>query len=277
MADVQAAIQAAAEEMVASGAETGLQIALRRHGRVVADVVSGVADPETGAGVRPGTLFYAASAAKGVAASLAHVLAERGDLDYDMRVAEVWPEFGSRGKDRVTLRHVLLHTAGLPGLPRQATIEQLCDWDHMCAVLAAQEPWWEPGTRFGYHALTFGFLLGETMRRATGKTVTALLREVLTGPLGVQDEVCFAVPSPLLSQVARPAPPPPPPPTPPPRAPPAPGAPPPPRGRPPTRNPRNRRRRAHRSTGPRRPRCATPPASVAAPTYSPPTSRPSAR
>ena len=148
MTDVQAAIQAAAEEMVASGAETGLQIAVHRHGHVVADVVSGVADPETGAGVRPGTLFYAASAAKGIAASLAHVLAERGDLDYDMRVAEVWPEFGSRGKDRVTLRHVLLHTAGLPGLPSQTTIEQLCDWDHMCAVLAAQEPWWEPGTRF---------------------------------------------------------------------------------------------------------------------------------
>ena len=101
MADLQAEIQAAADEMVASGAETGLQIAVRRHGRAVADVVSGVADPGTGAEVSPGTLFYAASAAKGVAASLAHVLAERGALGYDLRVADVWPEFGSRGKDRV--------------------------------------------------------------------------------------------------------------------------------------------------------------------------------
>ena len=204
MADVQADLQVAADEMVASGAETGLQIAVRQHGHVVADVVSGVADPRTGAEVRPGTLFYAASAAKGVAASLAHVLAERGDLGYDLRVASVWPEFGSRGKDRVTLRHVLLHTAGLPGLPVDTTVEQLCDWDHMCAVLAAQEPWWEPGTRFGYHALTFGFLLGETMRRVTGRTVTALLQELLTGPLGIEDEVCFAVPRPLLPRVARP-------------------------------------------------------------------------
>ena len=138
MADVQAGIQAAADEMVTSGTETGLQIAVRQHGHVVADVVSGVADPRTGAGVRPGTLFYAASAAKGVAASLAHVLAERGDLGYDLRVADVWPEFGTRGKDRVTLRHVLLHTAGLPGLPKETTIEQLCDWDHMCAVLATR-------------------------------------------------------------------------------------------------------------------------------------------
>ena len=143
MADLQAEVQAAADEMVASGPETGLQIAVRQHGHVVADVVSGVADPRTGAGVRPGTLFYAASAAKGVASSLAHVLAERGDLGYDMRVADVWPEFGSRGKERITLRHVLLHTAGLPGLPAETTIEQLCDWDHMCAVLAA------PGTMVG--------------------------------------------------------------------------------------------------------------------------------
>ena len=250
MADLQAEIQAAADEMVASGPETGLQIAVRRHGHVVADVVSGVADPRTGAGVRPGTLFYAASAAKGVASSLAHVLAERGDLGYDLRVADVWPEFGSRGKDQVTLRHVLMHTAGLPGLPAETTIEQLCDWDHMCAVLAAQELWWEPGTRFGYHALTFGFLLGETMRRATGRTVTELLREVLTGPLGVQDEVCFAVPRPLLSRVARP----------------------------PAHNERrSHRKKAHRSTGPRPPRCGTPPVSATAPTCSPPTSRPSAR
>ncbi len=203
MADLQTEIQAAADEMVASGAETGLQVAVRRRGQVVTDVAAGVADPRIGAEVRSGTLFYAASAAKGVAASLAHVLAERGDLGYDMRVADVWPEFAARGKERTTLRHVLLHTAGLPGLPAETTIEQLCDWDRMCAVLAAAEPWWEPGTRFGYHALTFGFLLGETMRRATGATVTQLLREVLTGPLGVQDEVCFAVPPPLLSRVAR--------------------------------------------------------------------------
>jgi CubicO group peptidase (beta-lactamase class C family) len=77
------------------------------------------------------------------------------------------------------------------------------DWNHMCALLAAQEPWWEPGTRFGYHAKTFGFLLGEAIRRATGRTVPALLREVITGPLGVDDEVHFGVPPRLLPRVAR--------------------------------------------------------------------------
>jgi CubicO group peptidase (beta-lactamase class C family) len=191
------------DDMVASGAETGLQVAVLAGGQPVADAVSGVADPQTGTGVRADTLFYAASTAKGVAASLAHVLAERGDLDYDMTLASVWPEFGCRGKDRVTVRQVLLHTAGVPGLPAATTPEDLCDWEHMCTVLAGEQPWWEPGTRFGYHALTFGFLLGEVIRRVTGQTVAELLRELVTGPLGVADEVFFGVPPALLPGVAR--------------------------------------------------------------------------
>ena len=202
-AEVQADVQAAADEMVAAGTETGLQVVVLRHGRVLADVVSGVEDPETAKPVSPGTLFYAASTAKGVAASLAHVLAERGDITYDLRLADVWPEFAARGKEHTTLRHVLLHTAGLPGLPQETTVADLCDWDRVCAALAAAEPWWRPGTRFGYHALTFGFLLGETLRRVTGRTMGELKREVLTGPLGIADEVCFAVPRPLLPRVAR--------------------------------------------------------------------------
>jgi CubicO group peptidase (beta-lactamase class C family) len=120
MADLQAEVQAAADDLVAGGSETGLQIAVHRYGRVVADVVTGVEDAGTAAPVSHGTLFYAASTAKGVAASLAHVLAERGDIPYDLRLASVWPEFAACGKERTTLRHVLLHTAGLPGLPRGA-------------------------------------------------------------------------------------------------------------------------------------------------------------
>jgi CubicO group peptidase (beta-lactamase class C family) len=200
---LQAAIQAALDELVTSGGETGLQVAVVRDGRMVADAVSGVADPRTGAAVSGDTLFWAASTAKGVAASLAHVLVERGELSYDLKVADVWPEFGSHGKDAVTVRHVLLHTAGVPGLPTDTTVEDLCDWDHMCAVLADEKPWWEPGTRIGYHAKTFGFLLGETMRRATGRSVSALLRDAVTVPLGVEDDVHFGVPRPLLPRVAR--------------------------------------------------------------------------
>jgi CubicO group peptidase (beta-lactamase class C family) len=213
--DVQGRVQAAIDGMVASGAEVGVQVAVVEHGRVVADAVSGLADAGRGLAAVPETLFFAASAAKGVASAVAHVLVERGELAYDMRLVDVWPEFGAHGKDRVTLRHVLMHTAGVPAPPYDTTVEDLCDWDHMCAVLADAEPWWEPGTRLGYHAQTFGFLVGETVRRATGRPLRWWLREAVTVPLGVEDEVHFGVPPALLSRVAHqeaaPGPPPPPP------------------------------------------------------------------
>jgi CubicO group peptidase (beta-lactamase class C family) len=199
---VRERVQATVDGLVASGGEVGLQVAVVEHGRVAADAVGGLADPRRGLAVASDTLFHAASAAKGMASAVAHVLVERGELAYDMRAVEVWPEFGAHGKDRVTLRHVLLHTAGVPAPPYDTTVENLCDWDHMCAVLAEAKPWWEPGTRFGYHAKTFGFLLGEIVRRATGRTLSWWLREAVTRPLGVEDEVHFGVPEALLDRVA---------------------------------------------------------------------------
>jgi CubicO group peptidase (beta-lactamase class C family) len=188
-ADVQARVQALIDHRVASGDEVGVQVAVVEHGRVVVDAVSGSADSSQSETVGSDTLFWAASTAKGVALAVAHVLVERGEPAYDLRAADVWPEFGAHGKDRVTLRHVLLHTAGVPAPPYDTTVEQLCDWDHMCTVLAEAKPWWEPGSRFGYHAKTFGFLLGEIVRRATGRTLSWWLREVVTVPLGIGDEV----------------------------------------------------------------------------------------
>lgn len=197
------AVDGLLDELVTSGAEVGLQVAVIRHGRTVVDVVRGVADTRTGAPVEPGTLFWAGSTAKGVASTVAHVLVDQGVLVDDLRLAEVWPEFGAHGKHGVTLRHVLMHTAGVPGLPAGTTAADLCDWDRTCAAIADSEPWWEPGSRFGYHAKTFGFLVGETLRRATGVPISTLLRTHVTGPLGVGDEVHFGVPRPLLPRVAR--------------------------------------------------------------------------
>src|SRR3954468_13257575 len=106
---MQPRVQAAIDELVASGAEVGLQVAVLHEGRVVVDAVAGAADADAATPVDPSTLFFAASTGKGVAASVAHVLVERGDLSYDQRVADVWPEFGAHGKDGVTLRDVLVH------------------------------------------------------------------------------------------------------------------------------------------------------------------------
>lgn len=197
------AVGALLDELVGSGVDVGVQVAVIRNGHTLVDVARGASDPRTGAAVEHDTLFWAGSTAKGVASSVAHVLIERGVVSDDMRLVEVWPEFAARGKDEVTLRQVLLHTAGVPGLPPATTGADLCDWDAMCTRIADAEPWWEPGTRFGYHAKTFGFLLGETLRRATGKRISTLLREHLTGPLGIADEVHFGVPERLLPRVAR--------------------------------------------------------------------------
>jgi CubicO group peptidase (beta-lactamase class C family) len=200
--ELQTRVQDTVDERIDSEAEIGAQVAVLHRGRLVVNVASGLADA-SGRIVQPDTLFWAASSAKGVAATVAHVLADRGVLDYEMPLAAVWPEFAAHGKDQVTVRHVLCHTAGVPALPADLTPAELCDWEHMCARLADAEPWWEPGSAFGYHAYTFGFLLGETLRRLTGRTISALLRELITAPLGVADGIHFGVPDRLLPSVAH--------------------------------------------------------------------------
>ena len=201
--DLQASVQRTIDDGVASGAEVGVQVAVAAHGELVVDAVAGLADPGRSVPVRPDTLFFAFSAAKGIASAVAHVLGERGELADGLRAADVWPELGAHGKDEITLRHVLLHTAGVPAPPYDTTIDDLCDWDRMCARLADEMPWWPPGTRFGYHAQTFGFILGEIVRRATGNTLSGWLHEAITQPLGIPDDVHFGVPSALLGRIAR--------------------------------------------------------------------------
>ena len=110
-------------------------------------------------------------------------------------MAELWPEFAAHGKQAVTIRQVLDHTAGVPGIPLDTTVEDLCDWDRICAAVADQELWWEPGTKVGYHAYTFGYILGEVARLATGKRISQLLDEEVAEPLGVAGELWFGMPA----------------------------------------------------------------------------------
>jgi CubicO group peptidase (beta-lactamase class C family) len=191
---VQNQVQQAIDEMVDSGAERGLQVAVFHRGVQVVDCVTGVADPSSGRKVMSETPVYCYSVCKAAASTLIHMLAERGAFGYDTSVAELWPEFGARGKQVVTVRHVLNHTAGVPGIPLTTTIEDLCDWDKMCSAIADAELWWEPGTKIGYHAYTFGYIAGEIIRRVTGKPISQVLREAVSGPLGVEKELYFGMP-----------------------------------------------------------------------------------
>jgi CubicO group peptidase (beta-lactamase class C family) len=203
MSDVQKQVQAAIEQLVESGAETGVQVAVYVEGELVVDAVAGVADQATGRPMTSSTPVYSTSTGKGVTSTVAHVLAERGVLGYDTPIVELWPEFGAHGKQAATVRHALTHSTGVPGLPADTTPEDLCDWEKMCAVIADAEPWWEPGAKIGYHAQSFGYIIGEIVRRATGRTISQVLREEVAGPLGVADELFFGVPEAELGRLAR--------------------------------------------------------------------------
>ena len=203
VSDAQKQVQHAIDRLVDAGAERGLQVAAYRGADLVIDAVAGIADPESGRAVTPDTPFYNFSVGKGAASTIVHVLAERGLFGYDTPVVELWPEFGAHGKRSVTVRHVLNHTAGVPGIPLDTTIEDLCNWDKMCAAIADGELWWEPGTKVGYHAYTFGYIVGEIVRRATGKKISQVLREEVAGPLGVADEIYFGMPESEQHRLAR--------------------------------------------------------------------------
>ena len=203
MHDVQQQVQEAIDRLVASGTERGLQVAVYRHGEQIVDAVAGVADPATGRLLTPEMPIYSYSTGKGVTSTITHILVERGVFDYDTRIAELWLAFGAHGKDRATIRHALTHTVGVPGIPADTTPENLCDWEKMCAIIADAAPWWEPGTKTAYHAYTFGYIIGEVIRRATGKTISQVLREEVAGPLGVAGELYFGVPATELGRLAR--------------------------------------------------------------------------
>lgn len=203
MTDLQQQVQEAIDELVESGAERGLQVAVYRHGEQVIDAVAGVADPETGRPVTSDTPFYAYSVGKGATTTVAHVLVERSLFSYDTRIVELWPEFGAHGKEAATVRHVLTHTVGVPGIPEDTTPEDLCDWDAMCAAIADAEPWWKPGEKTAYHAYPFGYIIGEIVRRATGEPISQVLREEVAEPLGVAEELYFGMPESELGRLAR--------------------------------------------------------------------------
>jgi CubicO group peptidase (beta-lactamase class C family) len=200
MNELQQEIQAVIDGLVASGAENGVQAAVYRRGELIVDAVAGMAS--SGKPVAPDTLFYAASTVKGVTSSVVHVLVEEGMLSYDTLVASLWPEFGAHGKEGTTIRQVLTHSAGVPAVPGELTLSRFCDWDAMCAVIADLEPWWEPGTRVGYHAVTFGFILGEVVRRATGSPISSVLAAGIGARLGIAGELYFGVPASELGRVA---------------------------------------------------------------------------
>ncbi len=180
-----AAVREEFERNFSDRGEVGASVCVTVDGETAVDLWGGVADPETQAPWNEDTLVLVWSCTKGATALCAHILAARGDIDLDAPVARYWPEFAKGGKDAITVRMVLNHQAGLPALREPVPENGLCDWDAVVDALAAMEPMWEPGTRHGYHALVFGHLVGEVVRRVTGGSLGAFFRAEVAEPLGL--------------------------------------------------------------------------------------------
>jgi CubicO group peptidase (beta-lactamase class C family) len=168
-----------------SGEHHGLGFAAYFRGEPVVDVWGGKRkSPDGEAPWQRETMALCFSTTKGMAATALHMAMERAGVDPDTPLASVWPEFGTKGKDSITIRHVLCHEAGVPQIRDQiADASELANWEHMVSVMEGLEPLWEPGTANGYHAFNFGFLVGEALRRIDGRDLPTFLREELTGPL----------------------------------------------------------------------------------------------
>lgn len=165
--------------------EVGAAVAVALDGELVVDLWAGHADRDRVRVWDRDTIVNVWSTTKGVTALAAHMLADRGKLDFEAPVARYWPEFAQAGKEKLPVRYLLTHQAGLAAADRKLGSEAMLDWETMVRSLAAQEPSWEPGTRQGYHGLTFGWLVGEVIRRVSEETLGSFVRREIAEPLGI--------------------------------------------------------------------------------------------
>jgi CubicO group peptidase (beta-lactamase class C family) len=179
------AVREAFDRNFAEFGEVGASVAATVDGEMVVDLWGGTATYDHGEGDwERDTIINVWSTTKTMAALCCLVLADRGDLDLYAPIASYWPEFAAAGKDEVAARHVLSHSAGLAGWEEAITPEDYLDHDKLAHLLAAQEPWWEPGSQPGYHAITQGYLLGEIVKRVDGRSLGTFYADEIAGPLG---------------------------------------------------------------------------------------------
>ncbi len=164
--------------------DVGACFAATVDGKFVVDIWGGYADPARTRPWEENTIVNVWSTTKAMTALCALILVDRDQLDLDAPVAHYWPEFAQNGKENIPVRYLLSHSSGLAGFQEPITTEVLYDWDRAVGLLAAQKPWWEPGTASGYHSITFGYLIGEVLRRITGKSPGTFFREEVAEPLG---------------------------------------------------------------------------------------------
>ncbi|MBP1693748.1 MAG: penicillin-binding protein, beta-lactamase class [Chloroflexi bacterium] len=175
-----------------NGGDVGASFAATIDGKFVIDIWAGYANAARTRPWKPDTLACLYSTTKTMTALCALILVDRGQLDLDAPVSRYWPEFAQAGKQELPVKFLLSHQSGLAGFDEQIPVEALFDWDRIVSLLAAQKPWWTPGTRCGYHAITQGYLVGEVIRRITNQTVGRFFGEEIAGPLQADCQIGLA-------------------------------------------------------------------------------------
>ncbi len=192
---------------IASGADLGASLAVTLDGEFVVDLWGGWADEARTRPWAADTVTNVWSTTKMMTSLTALLLVDRGELDLDAPVARYWPEFGAAGKSGIPLRHLMSYNSGVSGWAQPVTMADLCDREKTTALLAAQAPWWQPGSGSGYHALNYGHLVGEVVRRITGQSLGAFFSQQIAQPLGADFHI--GLPASEFGRVSNVVPPPP--------------------------------------------------------------------
>ncbi len=187
-----APVRAAFEDNLTTGADLGASFCVTVDGETVVDLWGGYADEARTRPWRRDTILNVYSVTKTMTALTALLVADRGELDFDAPVARYWPEFAANGKEDVKVSHLMSHSAGLSGWRETISVEDLYDWEKVTALLAAQAPFWKPGTASGYHGVTQGYLVGEVVRRITGRSLGTVFREEIAEPLAADFHIGLA-------------------------------------------------------------------------------------
>ena len=182
-------VRAALARNLDSGEELGASLVLDIDGDIAIDMWGGFCDEARTVPWTEHTITNVWSSTKTVTSLAVLMLVDRGELDVDAPVARYWPEFAAAGKQDILVRHLMSYSSGVSGLDQPAAAEDLYDWEKATSRLAAQAPWWEPGTASGYHALNYGHLVGELVRRISGKTLKQFVAEEIAGPLGADFQI----------------------------------------------------------------------------------------
>ena len=187
-------VQALINKQISEGSQIGVQVCAYHYGEKIVDTWAGTMGPDDPRPVKQDSLLCSWSTTKGVAATALHILADRGYIEYDAPVTEYWKEFGKHGKDKLTVAQAMSHQAGIYKTPSLENLENITDWCKGLKYVENAEPAFTPGTKTGYHALTYGWIVGGIIEKATGRHIRDVINEDIARPLGVEREMYVGIP-----------------------------------------------------------------------------------